>query len=133
MPCNLVLSTHYRLKALELKKSAQQLKMTGNPPVTLNRYLHLPCFLFSSISILRSRRRSSRAFFCRRRFLFSRSSRSNPQHWIAKNPHQYFSNVFSSFENATFSYNTLVTKCAYKQHMLFQTVRLFYSLYNCCL
>lgn len=36
--------------------------------------LHLPCFLFSSISILRSRRRSSRAFFWRWRFLFSMSS-----------------------------------------------------------
>lgn len=36
--------------------------------------LHLPCFLFSSISIRRSRRRSSRAFFWRCRFLFSMSS-----------------------------------------------------------
>lgn len=37
-------------------------------------YLHLPCFLFSSISIRFSRRFSSLTFFCLRRFLFSRSS-----------------------------------------------------------
>lgn len=38
-------------------------------------YLHLPCFLFSSISIRFSLRFSSLAFFCRRRFLFSKSSK----------------------------------------------------------
>lgn len=39
-------------------------------------YLHLPCFLFSSISILFSLRFSSLTFFCLRRFLFSNSSSS---------------------------------------------------------
>lgn len=38
-------------------------------------YLHLPCFLFSSISIRFSLRFSSLAFFCLRRFLFSKSSK----------------------------------------------------------
>ena len=42
----------------------------------LNRrpYSHLPCFLFSSISILFSRRFSSLTFFCLMRFLLSSSS-----------------------------------------------------------
>lgn len=38
-------------------------------------YLHLPCFLFSSISIRFSLRFSSLTFFCLRRFLFSKSSK----------------------------------------------------------
>lgn len=44
------------------------------PPQDTPLYSHLPCFLFSSISILFSRRFSSLSFFCLRRFLFSNSS-----------------------------------------------------------
>lgn len=40
-------------------------------------YLHFPCFLFSSISILRSLRFSSLTFFCLWRLLFSSSSAAN--------------------------------------------------------
>lgn len=40
-----------------------------------SQYLHLPCFLFSSISMRFSLRLSSLAFFCLRRFLFSNSSK----------------------------------------------------------
>lgn len=43
-------------------------------------YLHLPCFLFSSISIRLSLRFSSLTFFCLRRFLFSNSSSSLEEH-----------------------------------------------------
>lgn len=39
------------------------------------QYLHFPCFLFSSISIRFSLRFSSLAFFCLKRFLFSKSSK----------------------------------------------------------
>lgn len=41
---------------------------------TVRLHLHFPCFLFSSISILRSLRFSSLTFFCLRRLLFSNSS-----------------------------------------------------------
>lgn len=40
--------------------------------------LHFPCFLFSSISILFSRRFSSLSFFCLTRFRFSSSSSDKP-------------------------------------------------------
>ncbi len=44
------------------------------PRKTGIKFSHFPCFLFSSISILFSLLFSSLAFFCLRRFLFSKSS-----------------------------------------------------------
>lgn len=47
---------------------------SGGSPGLWRHSLHLPCFLFSSISILFSRRFSSLSFFCLMRFRFSSSS-----------------------------------------------------------